>query len=103
MNTATQTPSNVSLHYQDDRSDKVYHVQVEEVKGGYVVNFQFGRRGSTLQTGSKTPSPVPLDEALKIRERLLREKMGKGYKVMNGAAHAASVQPAASAPARTDY
>ena len=102
---ATQTqavPENVSLHYQDDRSDKVYHVQVEPKGKGYVVNFQFGRRGSTLQTGSKTPKPVSLDEALKIRERLVREKLGKGYQVMNGAAHAAPVPPTEAAP-RTDY
>ena len=101
---ATATiPENVSLHYQDDRSDKVYHLQVEQAKGGYVVNFQFGRRGSTLQTGSKTPKPVTLDEALKIQARILREKLGKGYQVTNGAAQAAPVQPADSAPARTDY
>ena len=101
MTTATKAlPENVSLHYQDDRSDKVYHVQVEKVKGGHVVNFQFGRRGSTLQTGTKTSKPVSLDEALKIRERLLRQKLGKGYQVMNGAAHAAPVQPE---PDWTDY
>ncbi|MCI0718302.1 MAG: hypothetical protein L0338_04920, partial [Acidobacteria bacterium] len=59
MATATQAlPENVSLHYQDERSDKVYHIQVEQKGKGYVVNFQFGRRGSTLQTGSKTPKPV---------------------------------------------
>ncbi len=104
MATATQAvPENVSLHYQDDRSDKVYHVQVEQKGKGYVVNFQFGRRGSTLQTGSKTPKPVDLEEAVKIRERLLREKLGKGYQVTNGAACAAPVPPTASAPARTDY
>ncbi len=104
MVTATQgVPENVSLHYQDDRSDKVYHVQVEKAKGGYVVNFQFGRRGSTLQTGSKTPKPVSLDEALKIRERLLREKLGKGYQVTNGAAQAAPVPASPTVPARTDY
>ncbi len=104
MATATEAvPENVSLHYQDDRSDKVYHVQVEQKGKGYVVNFQFGRRGSTLQTGTKTPKPVDLDEALKIRERLLREKLGKGYQVTNGAAQAAPVPPTTSAPARTDY
>lgn len=103
MTTTTKAlPENVSLHYQDRRSDKVYHVQVEKVKGGYVVNFQFGRRGSTLQTGTKTLKPVSLDEALKVRERLLRQKLGKGYQVMNGAAHAAPVQPEPTAP-RTDY
>ena len=44
----------ISLYYQSGNSDKVYHVQLEESDGLYVVNFQYGRRGSTLNTGTKT-------------------------------------------------
>lgn len=68
-----------TLHYRDDRSDKVYRASIEERSGGYVVNFAYGRRGSTLATGTKTTSPVDFDAAQKIYDKLVREKMAKGY------------------------
>lgn len=69
----------VSLYCRDGGSDKVYHAQIEEVSGGFVVNFQYGRRGSTLQTGAKTTSPVERAKAQKIFDKLVQEKMAKGY------------------------
>src|SRR5713101_3734240 len=74
----------ISLYYRDGRSDKVYQVQLDRVDGGYVVNFQFGRRGSTLQSGTKTPEPVSYEKASKIYERLVAEKKGKGYSKADG-------------------
>ena len=56
-------------------SDKVYNVQLCEVDGGFVVNYQNGRRGGTLATGTKTKSPVANDKAQTIYERLVREKI----------------------------
>jgi bifunctional non-homologous end joining protein LigD len=44
-----ETTEQINLYHQDSRSDKVYQTQLDRVDGGYVVNFQFGRRGSTLQ------------------------------------------------------
>jgi len=44
-----------------------------------VVNFAFGRRGTTLQTGTKTPSPVDFETARKTYDKLVREKQAKGY------------------------
>jgi bifunctional non-homologous end joining protein LigD len=69
----------VNLSYRDAGSDKVYHVQIEEVPDGFVVNFQYGRRGSTLQTGTKTASPVDLNKAESIFSKLVSEKKAKGY------------------------
>src|SRR5437660_4235166 len=69
----------ITLYYRDGRSDKVYQVQLEPQGGGFVVNFQFGRRGSTLQSGTKTNNPVSYGEAAKIYNRLVNEKKGKGY------------------------
>src|ERR1035438_2046748 len=69
----------ISLAYRDGGSDKVYHVQIEEKNSGYVVNFQFGRRGSTLNSGTKTAAPVELAAAQKIFNKLVAEKKGKGY------------------------
>ena len=72
--------SSISLAFKEGSSDKVYLASVEQVTGGHVVNFAFGRRGSTLNTGTKTQSPVSLDEANKIYEKLVLSKTAKGYK-----------------------
>ncbi|MEI6494391.1 MAG: DNA ligase [Verrucomicrobiota bacterium] len=68
-----------TLYYRDGRSDKVYRAAIEPRDGGYVVNFAFGRRGSTLNTGTKTSSPVYFDAARMIYDKLVKEKMAKGY------------------------
>ncbi|MBI5252620.1 MAG: WGR domain-containing protein [Desulfomonile tiedjei] len=73
------TPLSIHLHYREGNSDKVYQVQLEPKEDGYVVTFAYGRRGSTLQTGTKTTSPVPYDDALTIFHRLVKEKKSKGY------------------------
>jgi len=69
----------VSLYFCAGTSDKEYHAQLEKNGSGYVVNFQYGRRGSTLQTGTKTKSPVPLEDAENIFDKLVSSKMAKGY------------------------
>jgi bifunctional non-homologous end joining protein LigD len=63
----------INLYYQDANSDKVYQAQVEPSGNGFVVNFQFGRRGSTLQSGTKTNEPVSHADAMKIYNRLVNE------------------------------
>lgn len=68
-----------SLYYRNGTSDKVYQAAVEQVSGGYVVNFAYGRRGAHLTTGTKTTLPVDLDTAVGVFEKLVREKMSKGY------------------------
>lgn len=68
-----------SLYFREGSSDKVYHAQLEPAGGGFVVNFQYGRRGSTLQSGTKTATPLPLDKAQKVYDKLVAEKKGKGY------------------------
>ncbi len=74
-----ENKESIKLFYRDGSSDKVYQVQFDRIDGGYVVNFQFGRRGSTLQSGTKTPEPVSYEKASKIYERLVAEKRAKGY------------------------
>ena len=74
----------ISLHYQGGGSDKVYHVQlVEAGANSFQVDFQYGRRGSTLTTGSKTSSPIDESSAKKVFDKLVREKTGKGYQVVS--------------------
>ena len=68
-----------SLYYREGSSDKEYHVRLEAKDNGFVVNIAFGRRGSTLSTGTKTSAPVYYDAALMIFDKLVREKKAKGY------------------------
>lgn len=74
----------ISLEFCEGTSDKVYKTAIEEISGKYVVNFAYGRRGSTLNTGTKTQSPVSLEEAQKIYDKLVLSKTCKGYKVVGG-------------------
>lgn len=67
------------LFYKAGSSDKEYHAAINEVEGGYTVTFAFGRRGTALSAGTKTLSPVPLERAQLIYDKLLVEKTAKGY------------------------
>jgi bifunctional non-homologous end joining protein LigD len=69
----------VNLHYREGGSDKVYQVQLEPKGDGYTVDIAYGRRGSTLNTGTKTPEPVPYEKAKRIYDKLVRTKLAKGY------------------------
>ena len=70
---------NADLFYKEGNSDKEYHIQLKTSGDGYVVDFQYGRVGNSLQTGSKTLSPVSIEEATKIFDKLFAEKTKKGY------------------------
>ena len=78
MTTATDLKT-ASLYFTNGSSDKEYHARIEEKDGGFVVNFAYGRRGASLTTGTKTQTPVAYDKALAIFDKLVREKMSKGY------------------------
>lgn len=72
-----------NLYFKEGSSDKVYHVTLEAKGKGHVVNFSYGRRGSTLTTGTKTNSPVTMEEAAKVFQKLVNSKLAKGYKPMD--------------------
>lgn len=80
----TQPLKLASLFYTSGASDKEYHAQIEPSGTGFVVNFQYGRRGGALQEGTKTKAPVTLDKATAEFEKLIKEKMGKGYTMDTG-------------------
>lgn len=79
MTATMEETQSTSLYYRAGSSDKEYHVRLEAQGDGFVVNIAYGRRGSTLSTGTKTSAPVSYDAALHIFERLVREKKAKGY------------------------
>lgn len=68
-----------TLYYRSGGSDKVYTAAIEPKDDGYVVNFAYGRRGSTLTTGTKTDVPVPLETATRLFDKLIASKVAKGY------------------------
>ena len=68
-----------SLYYRNGSSDKEYRAWIEAKDGGFVVNFGYGRRGSSLTTGTKTSAPVDYQKAVAILEKLIAGKRAKGY------------------------
>jgi predicted DNA-binding WGR domain protein len=74
-----------TLLFQDDKSDKVYEVDlVQTATDGagnhlYVVNFRYGKRGKNLREGSETSSAVPEAEARRAFDKLVASKTKKGY------------------------
>lgn len=69
----------ISLYYTEGNSDKEYHVDLLEKPDGFVVNFRYGRRGSALKAGTKTAASVPYERAKKVYDKLVAEKLSKGY------------------------
>src|ERR1700675_4331479 len=69
----------VTLYCQENGSDKMYKAEVSQSGTGYVVNCWWGPRTGSMQTGTKTRTPVSKDEALKTWEKLIHEKKAKGY------------------------
>jgi bifunctional non-homologous end joining protein LigD len=69
----------ISLYFSEGSSDKEYHAELVAKDGGFVVNFRYGRRGSTLTAGTKTASPLPLAKAKVLYDKIVKEKTAKGY------------------------
>lgn len=72
-------PKTIALYCTEGSSDKVYQASLQARGAGWVVEFAYGKRGSALKTGTKTDSPITYEAALKIYDKLVKEKTGKGY------------------------
>ena len=70
---------NITLYFRDGPSDKVYQASIHPKDHGFLVYFAYGRRGSTLNTGTKTTAPVTYKAARSIFDKLIKEKIAKGY------------------------
>jgi len=69
-----------SLYFKDAKSDKVYEVDLCEVDSElFVVNFRYGRKGSTLRERTKTVFPISYEEAVTVFDKLIKSKENKGY------------------------
>jgi bifunctional non-homologous end joining protein LigD len=79
-------PERADLYFQQGSSDKVYHLQLENVQDQWSVQAQWGRRGSALQSDVKV-SGTCYEEAKRVYDRILREKTGKGYQIAQATAN----------------
>ncbi len=69
-----------TLSFKQGRSDKIYEVDLCEVgTDRFVVNFRYGRRGSALREGTRTPTAVSRSEADAVFKFLVESKTKKGY------------------------
>lgn len=76
----------IKLHFQNDKSDKVYEVDLCEVgTNQYLVNFRYGKKGSVLRSGTKTTFPVEFEKAETVYNQLVSSKTKKGYQVVEKA------------------
>lgn len=71
----------VTLYCTEGGSDKQYTVWLEEKDGCWIVSAQWGRRGGSVQSGTKTPRPVSREEAEAVYWRVQNEKVRKGYRM----------------------
>lgn len=69
----------VILYYTQGTSDKVYTLEKVATGANFVINFAYGRRGSTLKTGTKTANPVNETTADKVFTKFFNEKVSEGY------------------------
>ena len=90
----------ISLYSQEGGSNKEYHVQVIQDAQGYRVDFQYGRVGQTLKAGTKTAKPVSIDAAKKVFDKLVAEKVGKGYTPRGGVSNSPAAFQSATRAAR---
>lgn len=68
------------LFYIEGKSDKIYEIDLCELSSQeFLVNFRYGRRGSQLKEGTKTPEAVSLEKAEAVFLSLENEKRKKGY------------------------
>src|SRR6478672_12280381 len=88
-----------SLLYQEGRSDKVYEVDLCQVgEARYLVNFRYGRRGTTLKEGSKTVQALPEAEARRVFDKLISSQMQKGYRDVSSQSNDTPIQSPVSVP-----
>lgn len=73
----------IRLAFREGKSDKIYEVDLVELPGDnaarFLVNFRYGRRGSTLREGTKTANPVTLAEAEDTYRSVVVSKTNDGY------------------------
>lgn len=91
-----QVVRSVRLWMKEGRSDKLYEVDLidlerADVDARYLVNFRYGRRGTSLRDGTKTSSPVTRSNAEKLFDSVVVSKINDGYRRVDGDAPMAAL------------
>ena len=76
----------VKLVYSDwsTNSNKEYNVNlIEKPDNRYIVKCTYGRRYRANNSTLKTDYPVTHNEAVKIFNRVVTQKIGKGYEIID--------------------
>ena len=69
-----------SIYFVKGKQEKIYEIDLCEMgTDQYVVNFRYGKVGTTLSEGTKTTFPTNKAKALKIFNKAIAEKQSKGY------------------------
>jgi bifunctional non-homologous end joining protein LigD len=70
-----------SLYFSEGSSDKEYHVHLTQAESNnlWLVNFEYGRRGSALKSGTKTDEPLSYEKAKSVFDKLVNSKTKDGY------------------------
>jgi len=76
------TKPRLSLWCQEGGSDKTYTLWVEKEGNGFWLKYLFGPRGGTQKPGTKNKAAFTLEKAEAEYDKLLKEKLAKGYKPM---------------------
>jgi hypothetical protein len=88
-----------TLVFAEGRTERVYEIDLCEVgTGQFVVNFRYGKRGTTLKDGTKTALPIAAAEADHVFDRLVEQQKEKGY-LPEGATRPAPPHTEARSPA----
>jgi len=82
-------PESIELYFQEGKSDKVYHVQLDQTESGWHVCAQWGRRNSTLSTSVKGKD-LAYEKAKKLYDNIVNAKLAEHYKIQ---ATSAAVTP----------
>lgn len=67
------------LYFTEGSSDKVYNVHLRPSGDGWLVDFENGRRGKALRSGTKTKDPIPYEKALALFNKTVKGKVSGGY------------------------
>ena len=74
----------LSLWSTEGGSDKTYTLWIEKDEKGYWLKYLFGARGGTQKPGTKNKAAFTLEKAEAEYDKLLKEKLAKGYNPLGG-------------------
>jgi len=84
MTDASTQERHTTLFYQEGSSDKEYRLHLVPKDGGWVVDYQYGKRGKALRAGSKTAAPVDFETAVACYDKVLNGQLKDGYTPTEG-------------------